>query len=168
MRNKRLEKQLEEKRTFLKEKGVVLTTPRLIILEYLLKNQIHPTAEDIYNALKKRFPSLSQASIYNTLKLFTKLGVVTELTIEKEKTRYDINTTPMPILSALSAERYMICLMCLYRRQKKYADIRCLQPSFIFMGFVRNAIRIKLNALALHQSSFLHTPPPNHYNAQVV
>ena len=94
MRNKKLEKQLEEKRALLKERGVVLTTPRLIILEYLLKNRIHPTAEDIYNSLKKRFPSLSQASIYNTLKLFTKLGVVTELLIEKEKTRYDINTTP--------------------------------------------------------------------------
>ncbi|HDD43639.1 MAG TPA: transcriptional repressor [Candidatus Desulfofervidus auxilii] len=89
-----LEKELEEKRALLKEKGIVLTTPRLIILEYLLEHRIHPTAEEIYQALKKRFPSLSLASIYNTLKLFTQLGIVVEFAIDKDKARYDINTNP--------------------------------------------------------------------------
>ncbi len=86
--------ELTDKIQLLKKKGVVLTTPRLIILEFLVSNRIHPTAEEIFNALKKKYPSISQASIYNTIKLFVKLGIVSELFVEKERARYDINTTP--------------------------------------------------------------------------
>ncbi len=96
-------KELEDKINLLRRKRIVITTPRLIILEYLLQNKVHPTAEEIYQKLRQRFPSLSLASVYNTLKLFSRLGITTELLLEKEKARYDINTT---------AHAHFKCLNC--------------------------------------------------------
>lgn len=100
-----LQKELEEKMAFLKEKGVVVTAPRLIILEYLLQNRVHPTAEEVYQALIQRFPSLSLASIYNNLKLFSQLGIVMELVIDKDKARYDIDTKPHAHFKCLQCGR---------------------------------------------------------------
>ena len=54
-------KELEDKINLLRRKRIVITTPRLIILEYLLQNRIHPTAEEVYQKLRQRFPSLSLA-----------------------------------------------------------------------------------------------------------
>ncbi len=100
-----LQKELEEKVALLKEKGAVVTTPRLIILEYLLQNRGHPTAEEAYQTLKQRFSSLSLASVYNTLKLFSKLGIVIELVIDKDKVRYDIDTRPHAHFKCLQCGR---------------------------------------------------------------
>ena len=64
---------------------------RLKILEYLNKNQIHPTVDQIFTDLHKDIPTLSKTTVYNTLKLFFQAGLVKVITIEDNETRYDIN-----------------------------------------------------------------------------
>ncbi|MBI5598388.1 MAG: transcriptional repressor, partial [Deltaproteobacteria bacterium] len=49
-----------------REKGLKLTPQRLAILEYLEGNTSHPTAEDIYRAIKRKHPTVSFATVYNT------------------------------------------------------------------------------------------------------
>jgi Fur family transcriptional regulator, peroxide stress response regulator len=46
----------------------------------------------IFKDLQSEVPTLSKATIYNTLNLFVKAGLVRVLTIEDNETRYDIVT----------------------------------------------------------------------------
>ena len=66
------------------------TVHRQATMNYLLKNRSHPTAEDIYQALKKDMPTLSRMTIYNSLELFVGCGAIKPLHIDKDNTRYDI------------------------------------------------------------------------------
>ncbi len=83
---------MEEIRKFLESKGVHPSYHRIKIMEYLLKNRIHPTVETIYRNLHKEIPTLSKTTIYNTLNLFAEKGLVTVLTIDERETRYDVDT----------------------------------------------------------------------------
>lgn len=65
---------------------------RIKILEYLIKNQLHPNVDRIFKDLQSDIPTLSKATIYNTLDLFVAAGLVRVLTIEYHETRYDIVT----------------------------------------------------------------------------
>ena len=65
---------------------------RIKVLEYLTNNQCHPTVDQIFKDLQSEIPTLSKATIYNTLKLFLEAGLVRALNIEDNETRYDIIT----------------------------------------------------------------------------
>ncbi len=67
---------------------------RFKILEYLINNKTHPTADDIYTALFKEIPTLSKTTVYNTLKHFVSKGIVSELMIEENEVRYDFEVSP--------------------------------------------------------------------------
>jgi len=83
---------MEDKIKLLKEKGVSLTIQRYAILKFLSNNPIHPTIDEIYRAVRKDYPTVSKATVYNTLELFRDIGLVKEINIEKEKVRFDYNT----------------------------------------------------------------------------
>ncbi len=70
--------------------NITVTNQRLAILAYLLKLDGHPTAEDIFEDLKDQLPILSKATVYNTLQTLVKENVLEELTIEKERARYQL------------------------------------------------------------------------------
>ncbi len=67
---------------------------RLAIMAYLLAYRIHPTAEDVFNALSPDMPTLSRTTVYNTLKLFEAQGVLQTLAIDEKNIRFDIDTFP--------------------------------------------------------------------------
>src|SRR5688500_19988284 len=52
---------------------------------------IHPTADDIYKALKGKFPNMSVATVYNHLRILSEIGLVRELTYGDDSSRYDSN-----------------------------------------------------------------------------
>ena len=85
---------LEGKKEKLKNKGVLLTIQRSAVLEFLQDNIEHPTAEEIYQSLRGVYPALSRATIYNTLDLLKKHGIIQEITIERNKAHYDYKTEP--------------------------------------------------------------------------
>jgi len=76
---------------------------RIKILEYLLTYKDHPTADQIFNELKKKIHSLSKATVYNTLSLFSDKGLLKVLTLEDNEKRYDITT---------SCHGHFICNSC--------------------------------------------------------
>jgi Fur family peroxide stress response transcriptional regulator len=92
-----------------KEIGFKLTPQRLAILDYLEGNTGHPSAEDIYKALSENFPTMSLATVYNTLDSLREKGRILELSIDPEKKRFDPNT---------KRHNHLICIKC-----KKVADI---------------------------------------------
>jgi len=74
----------------LKRRNVNLSHQRLKVLEYLVRNQCHPTADQIYTDLRKSIPTLSRTTVYNTLKMLIDAGLVRAITIEDNEARYDI------------------------------------------------------------------------------
>jgi len=69
----------------LKRRGVVLTIQRLAVLEFLHNTSSHPTAEAIHRELRKTYPTLSLATVYNTLEILKQAGEIQELNIGKKK-----------------------------------------------------------------------------------
>lgn len=89
--------------------GIKLTPQRIAILEYLDGNIEHPSAEEIYREVSKKFPTMSFATVYNTLQTLRERGCILELTIDPEKKRFDPNTEP---------HHHLICVKC-----KRIVDI---------------------------------------------
>lgn len=83
--------------------GLKLTPQRLAILDYLEDNKQHPSAEEIYAAISKKFPTMSFATVYNTLDALQQRGEVRELTIDAGKKRFDPDTSP---------HHHLICVKC--------------------------------------------------------
>ena len=92
-----------------KEKSMKQTPQRLAILECLKGNKNHPSAEDIFLKVKKKFPTMSFATVYNNLEAMKKRGSLHSLTIDSERMRYDPNT---------SYHHHLICVDC-----KKIIDV---------------------------------------------
>ncbi len=82
---------LQEK---LRESGLKLTPQRLAILDYLEGNHAHPTAAQIFQDLKSQYPTMSMATVYNTVGSLVKLGLIRELKIDKEHSSYDFEVEP--------------------------------------------------------------------------
>jgi len=82
---------LEKYVTLLKEHAIKITPQRLEILKYLDEHHTHPDVEAIYSELKKKYPSLSRTTVYNSLDILNKNKIIQTITISSSKLRYDIN-----------------------------------------------------------------------------
>ena len=72
-----------------------LTPQRLAICRFLANTDKHPTAQDVYRALKPEYPSLSLATVYNTLEALASLGAIHVLgNAGDDTTHYDANINP--------------------------------------------------------------------------
>ena len=78
----------------LREHGYKVTPQRLAVYEVIDQNKTHPNAEAIYKELQPRYPSMSLATVYKTMEIFAKIGVVQILQCEEESHRYDFNVSP--------------------------------------------------------------------------
>jgi len=78
----------------LRRAGIRVTPQRLMIIDVLVDNCTHPTAEDIYLRVRQQYPSISLATVYHTLTLLSQQGLVLELHGAKEGLRCDPDTTP--------------------------------------------------------------------------
>lgn len=67
---------------------------RMAVLDYLMTHHTHPTADTIFNALYPSIPTLSKATVYNTLNLLTEQGVIQMITIDEKNARFDAHETP--------------------------------------------------------------------------
>lgn len=73
----------------LKEKGIRPSYQRVKVLEFLNRVGGHPTVEEIFHSLSPEIPSLSKATIYNTLHAFVEAGLVRVVEIDDAQLRYD-------------------------------------------------------------------------------
>jgi Fur family peroxide stress response transcriptional regulator len=78
----------------LREVGLVPTIQRLAVLEWLSQTREHPTADQVLVAVQKKFPSISRATVYNTLDALTKAGMVLRLSVDPAVARYDADLVP--------------------------------------------------------------------------
>ncbi len=78
----------------LRNVGLTPTIQRLAILDYIRRVKCHPTADEALTAVQKKFPSISRATVYNTLDALTKAGMILRLNVDPTVARYDADLGP--------------------------------------------------------------------------
>jgi len=73
----------------LREKGVRPTRQRMEIGELLLASPRHMSADQILQELREKGSRLSKATVYNTLNLLSREGIVREIAVDPERMVYD-------------------------------------------------------------------------------
>ncbi|TYB91441.1 MAG: transcriptional repressor [Kosmotoga sp.] len=80
----------EEISNMLKKNGISLSLQKILIFDFLIKNQNHPIAIQIFNELADEIPTLSKTTVYNALSSFVNSGLIRKLIIDEKETRYEI------------------------------------------------------------------------------
>lgn len=76
---------------------------REIVLNTLKENVVHPSAEYIYHALKKKNPKISLATVYRNLNKLAELGKVKKIEGLETSDHFDHNT---------HEHNHFICIKC--------------------------------------------------------
>ncbi len=88
----------------LRKKGHKVT-PQRIELFRVIKSSKHPTAEEIYQLVKKDYPTVSPATVYKTIELLRGMGEIQEISVVDGKIRYETNMTPHVNIHCLECGR---------------------------------------------------------------
>lgn len=78
----------------LREHGIKPSLQRIAIMKYLMQHSTHPTADMIFTDLYPSIPTLSKATVYNTLNLLVERGAVRMITIDEKNARFDACMLP--------------------------------------------------------------------------
>jgi Fur family iron response transcriptional regulator len=74
--------------------GILPTPQRLEIAAILLEKPQHLSVEHVLKRLRAKASTVSKATVYNTLNLFGKKGLVKECLVDPERRYYDSTTSP--------------------------------------------------------------------------
>ncbi len=77
----------------LREWGVRVTPQRLGIAEAVLNSTDHPSVQQIFDRVRDHFPSMTLATIYSTLNVLERSGLIQELPFP-QFSRYESNLEP--------------------------------------------------------------------------
>lgn len=81
------------------------TRQRKRILEILRGTRSHPTAEWIYERVKKEFPHISLSTVYRNLRILKEQGEIAELPFGDTFDRFDATVMPHPHFICTRCER---------------------------------------------------------------
>jgi Fur family peroxide stress response transcriptional regulator len=90
----------------LKRAGLKLTPQRVAIVRQFAEDESHPTAQDLFERLRPNFPSMSFATVYNTLDALARAGLAGVVRLPGKRgdaARFDPNTT---------AHHHAVCERC--------------------------------------------------------
>ena len=73
------------------EKDFRITRQRRIIIEELRSLPGHPTASELYEAVRRRLPNISLATVYRNLELMTVKGLIQRIVVDSRLKRFDAN-----------------------------------------------------------------------------
>ncbi len=72
--------------------GIRATKQRRVLAKILFdKGNRHVSADELYQDVKKQDRKISMATVYNTLKQFTNLGIIREVVVDQNKSLYCTN-----------------------------------------------------------------------------
>lgn len=73
----------------LKDAGMKVTPQRHAILEAVMTLGNHPTAEQIFDYIRKKHPGIATGTVYNVLDALVENGLVKRVKTDKDAMRYD-------------------------------------------------------------------------------
>ncbi len=86
-----------------KDRGLNVTYPRLAIYKILLQFDGHPSAEDIYQEVKREYPNISLATVYKTMEMLAEQNLISKVTQLHDIVRYDCNN---------GVHHHFVCIKC--------------------------------------------------------
>jgi len=95
---------LTTSRKALNAAGKRVTNQRALILEIIRRGEGHLDADEIYRRARQRVPRLSLSTVYRTLQMLKKLGLVEELHFDEEHHHYELKPS--------AEHHHLICLGC--------------------------------------------------------
>lgn len=121
-----------------KPKSLKLTPQRIAVYEMLQNTKSHPSAEMIYSAISDRYPTMSLATVYKTLKTLVEIGLIQELNVGEGNFRYDANALPHPHITCINCGRVddidNIDLSFINDTVKDYTNYRILSSKVYYYG----------------------------------
>jgi Fur family peroxide stress response transcriptional regulator len=93
----------EQLRENLSSSGFHFTRQRAAVFDFLRSVEHHPTAEEVYLAIKKELPKVSLATVYKNLEALITAGLASRLNYGDGSARYDIRT---------DHHHHLRCLQC--------------------------------------------------------
>ncbi|MCK5383311.1 MAG: transcriptional repressor [Gammaproteobacteria bacterium] len=77
----------------LREHGILPTQQRLMIARVLFESRQHYSADQVMTSVNEGRDRVSKATVYNTLGLFARNGLVREVIVDPTRVFYDPNTS---------------------------------------------------------------------------
>ncbi|MFT4174280.1 MAG: Fur family transcriptional regulator [Rhodocyclaceae bacterium] len=85
---------IETATAMLRRARIPVTAQRVEMARAFLSRPAHMPADDILDLVRTHLPSISRATVYNTLRLFVEHGLIRELIIDADRVVYDSSTHP--------------------------------------------------------------------------
>jgi Fur family transcriptional regulator, peroxide stress response regulator len=107
IKKKEVEQRMKHFEEICRAEGIKLTHQRMEIFREVAQTIDHPDAEQIFQRVRDRMPTVSLDTVYRTLWLLNDLGLVVTLGTSRERTRFDAN---------LNSHHHFVCGKCGYTR----------------------------------------------------
>lgn len=75
--------------TLLREHGINPSAQRVALAQYVLHTDQHPSADEVWSRVRKHFPHVSRATVYNTLNLFVDKGLLRSFVLTEGRVVFD-------------------------------------------------------------------------------
>jgi Fur family peroxide stress response transcriptional regulator len=98
-----VQQRIEQFETLCRERGLPLTVQRRATLEVVLERDDHPSADQVYEAVRERIPDLSRATVYRALETLVGLGVIRRLHHPGAGARFD---------GKIRRHHHLVCRKC--------------------------------------------------------
>ncbi len=80
---------MRQRIAILRQYGIQPTPQRLAVAEVVLGCKGHPSAEEIWDKVRRKCPTVSRATVYNTLGLFVKKGLLKQQVLREGSVAFD-------------------------------------------------------------------------------
>lgn len=87
-----MDSRLPELTETLRAQGIQPSAQRVAVAEYVLRTEDHPSADQVFARVRAQFPMISRATVYNTLHLFVRKGLLRQLVLTEGRVVFDPNT----------------------------------------------------------------------------
>ena len=71
-----------------------MTKQRKVVYEILMDERDHPTASEVFLRAKAQMPGISLATVYNCLEAMTQAGLIKQVNVVREASRFCPNLRP--------------------------------------------------------------------------
>ncbi len=116
-----------------------VTKQRQVLLDELSKVRTHPTADELYQMVRKRLPRVSLGTVYRNLELMAENGMIQKLEVGGTQKRFDGNAAPHYHIRCQKCSRVDDLSLPLdldvERQAREYTDFTILRHNLEFSGF---------------------------------
>ncbi len=120
----------------LREHKIKVTPQRLSIVEELY-GRVHLGIDELYEAIKKKFPSVSLATVYKNINTMLDSHFIQEVKIPNEKSKYELSKevhSHVVCKECGKVEDLVLDLQSISKRAKELSNYEIKEESLIFSG----------------------------------